>query len=105
MFIHQNPESRQLLFSRIASPAPLYNAWRKVRANRGGPGIDAINLRIFESQLTSNLQELSRSLLSRSYQPLPARFVSIAKPNGKERELAILTVRDTPLAIRTCCGY
>jgi retron-type reverse transcriptase len=94
MFNHQNLELSRSLFSRIASPASLYNAWRKVRANRGAPGIDAINLRVFETQLMSNLQELSRSLLSRSYQPLPARFVTIAKPNGRERELAILTIRD-----------
>jgi retron-type reverse transcriptase len=94
MFTYQNPEFSQSLFSRIASPASLYNAWRKVRANRGAPGVDAINLHVFEAQLMNNLQELSRSLLSHSYQPLPARFVSIAKPNGKERELAILTVRD-----------
>lgn len=82
------------LFHRIASVASLHNAWRRVRANRGAPGIDSISLCVFEAQLTNNLQELSRSLLSQSYQPLPARFVTIAKANGKERELAILTVRD-----------
>ena len=48
----------------------------------------------FEANLAANLQELARSLQSRSYQPLPARFVTITKENGKERELAILAVRD-----------
>ncbi len=82
------------LFHRIASVPSLYQAWRKVRANRGGPGIDAMSLQAFEMRLEANLKELSRSLLSRSYEPMPARFVTIAKANGKERELAILTVRD-----------
>lgn len=81
-------------FSRAASVPALYQAWRKVRANRGAAGVDAISLSEFESQLTANLQELARGLQSGAYQPLPARFVSITKENGKERELGILTVRD-----------
>lgn len=86
-----NPVS---LFRRIASVPALYQGWRKVRANRGAPGIDAMSLRCFESRLEDNLRELSLSLLSKSYQAMPARFMTIAKANGKERELAILTVRD-----------
>jgi retron-type reverse transcriptase len=82
------------LFRRIASVPALYQGWRKVRANRGAPGIDAMSLRCFEARLDDNLRELSRSLLSKSYQAMPARFVTIAKANGRARELAILTVRD-----------
>jgi retron-type reverse transcriptase len=82
------------LFQRIIAVPSLYQAWRKVRANRGAAGIDAVSLQAFETGLEANLRELSRSLLNRSYQPMPARYVTIAKANGKERELAILTVRD-----------
>jgi RNA-directed DNA polymerase len=82
------------LFWQIASVQSLYQAWRKVRANRGAAGVDAISLDEFEANLTANLRELSRSLLSGAYQPMPARFVTIAKENGKERELGILAVRD-----------
>jgi retron-type reverse transcriptase len=82
------------LFRRIAAVPALYQGWRKVRANRGAPGIDAMSLRCFEARLDDNLRELSLSLLGKSYQAMPARFVTIAKANGKERELAILTVRD-----------
>src|SRR5437868_231136 len=82
------------LFRQIVSVPSLYQAWRKVRANRGAAGVDAISLDEFEMNLTANLRELSRSLLSGTYQPMPARFVTIAKENGKERELGILAVRD-----------
>lgn len=82
------------LFRHIVSVPSLYQAWRKVRANRGAAGVDAISLDEFESNLTANLRELSRSLLGGAYQPMPARFVTIAKENGKERELGILAVRD-----------
>ena len=82
------------LFRQIASVPSLYQAWRKVRANRGAAGVDAISLDEFEAKLAANLREISRSLLSGAYQPMPARFVTIAKENGKERELGILAVRD-----------
>jgi RNA-directed DNA polymerase len=82
------------LFGQIVSVSSLYQAWRKVRANRGAAGVDAISLDEFEANLTNNLRELSRSLLNGAYQPMPARFVTIAKENGKERELGILAVRD-----------
>lgn len=82
------------LFRLMASVPSLYRAWRKVRANRGAAGIDAVSLRAFETGLEANLRELSRGLLDKSYQPMPARYVTVAKSDGRERELAILTVRD-----------
>jgi RNA-directed DNA polymerase len=81
-------------FRHVVSVPSLYQAWRKVRANRGAAGLDAVSLDEFETNLTLNLRELSRSLLGGSYQPMPACFVTIAKENGKERELGILAVRD-----------
>jgi RNA-directed DNA polymerase len=87
-------EYNQSLFGQIVSMPSLYQAWRKVRANRGAAGVDAISLDEFEANLTANLRELSRSLLGGAYQPMPARFVTITKDNGKERELGILAVRD-----------
>jgi RNA-directed DNA polymerase len=82
------------IFDRIASPESLYTAWRKVRANRGAAGIDAVSVRVFERRLGPNLRELSRNLVNGSYEPLPARYVTVVKSNGKQRELAILCVRD-----------
>src|SRR4028119_1622774 len=81
-------------FQQICSAESLYAAWRKVRANRGAGGIDAVSLKDFEKNLQNNLQELSRNLLNRTYQSLPVRFVQVMKSNGKMRELGILTVRD-----------
>src|SRR5215213_1117458 len=83
-----------VLLRQLASIPALHQAWRMVRANRGAAGVDAINLRAFEQNLTGNLAELSRNLLSGSYEPLPARYVSIPKADGNMRELAIPTVRD-----------
>lgn len=92
--LNYQTETQAVDLARIAQPAALYQAWRKVRANRGAAGVDAVSLELFERNLAANLQELSRNLLAATYEPLPARYVTIAKDNGKERELAILTVRD-----------
>lgn len=84
----------EVSFQNICTLENLYAAWRKVRANGGASGIDAVSIKQFEQNLQANLTELSRSLLGETYQPLPVRFVSITKANGKTRELGILTVRD-----------
>jgi RNA-directed DNA polymerase len=82
------------LMERVAARGSLYSAWRKVRANRGAAGIDAVSINQFEKNLEPNLTELSHNLRDKTYEPLPARYVSVPKSNGKLRELAIPTVRD-----------
>ena len=51
------------LFRRIVAVPSLYQAWRKVRANRGVAGVDAVSLEVFAEKLEVNLRELSRSLV------------------------------------------
>ena len=82
------------MFEQIVEIKSLYNAWRKVKTNRGAAGIDRVSWFGFEENLDANLAELSRNLRTLTYQPLPAKFVQIAKANGKTRELGILTIRD-----------
>ncbi len=90
-FFNANPT---LMLRQIAAVPTLARAWHRVRANRGAAGVDSISIRAFEGEAEQNLTELSRNLLERTYEPLPARYVTILKQNGKERELGILTVRD-----------
>ncbi len=82
------------MFEQITEINALYHAWKKVRANRGSAGIDQISWFGFEQGLDANLAELSRNLKTLTYQSLPAKFVLIAKANGKTRELGILAIRD-----------
>jgi len=89
-----NPINADFSFPQICRAENLYAAWRKVRANRGAGGVDAVSLKDFEANLQDNLQELSRNLLNDTYQPLPVKFVQVMKANGKMRELGILTIRD-----------
>ncbi len=72
----------------------LRRAWRKVKANGGGPGVDGESLRTFEADLRNNLSDLQASLRSGHYQPQPVRRVWVPKPSGGNRPLAILALRD-----------
>lgn len=72
----------------------LERAWRKVRANGGGPGVDGETLRAFERELRANLDALQGELATGVYKPQPVRRVYVPKGNGDWRPLGILTVRD-----------
>ena len=60
----------------------VYEAWEKVRANKGAPGVDAVSVGLFESQLKDNLYKLWNRMSSGSYFPGPVRGVEIPKDHG-----------------------
>lgn len=74
--------------------ANVERAWRKVRANGGGPGVDGETLRAFEAELRANLDALQGELATGTYKPQTVRRVYVPKSNGDWRPLGILTVRD-----------
>ncbi len=78
----------------IIAPPTLTEAWRKVRANGGGPGVDGQNLRDFEARLSQNIGELHDELGTGKYEPKPVLKVMVPKASGGRRPLGILTIRD-----------
>jgi RNA-directed DNA polymerase len=83
------------LFDRIHRGDVLWEAWERVRRNRGAAGVDRVTLVQVESYGVSRmLGELQEALRSGSYRPAPARRVEIPKPAGGVRPLGIPTVRD-----------
>jgi len=82
------------LMGRITAEDNLRAAWRAVRANRGGPGTDAVRLADFEADLAENLSGLRARLRDGSYLPLPLRRATLTKKGGGERALAIPAVAD-----------
>jgi retron-type reverse transcriptase len=61
----------------------IVQAWEKVRANNGAPGVDAIGIGLFEEQLRDNLYRLWNRMSSGSYFPGPVRGVEIPKDHGE----------------------
>ena len=76
------------------TPLLMDRAFRKVRRNRGGAGIDKISITMFEANLEQNLLALMHDLKKGTFQPLPLRRVHIPKGPGQTRPLGIPAVRD-----------
>jgi RNA-directed DNA polymerase len=82
------------LMERICDRDNLNQAYRKVKANRGSPGIDGMTVGELAAWLAAHKDELIASLLGGSYRPQPVRGVQIPKPGGGMRQLSIPTVID-----------
>jgi len=72
----------------------VWEAWEKVKANKGAPGVDEVAIEEFESDLKGNLYKIWNRMSSGSYFPPPVRAVEIPKPDGGGRVLGVPTVGD-----------
>jgi RNA-directed DNA polymerase len=84
----------QNLMERICERENLNQAMKRVRSNKGSPGVDGMNVYTLEGWMDQNGEQLLRSLLEGQYCPQPVRAVEIPKPGGGVRELGIPTVID-----------
>jgi RNA-directed DNA polymerase len=83
------------LYDRICRGDVLWEAWERVRQNRGAAGVDRVTLVAVEDYgVDRMLRELRHDLRRGVYRPAPARRVEIPKPRGGMRPLGIPTVRD-----------
>jgi group II intron reverse transcriptase/maturase len=76
------------------SKREVWEAFKKVKANRGAAGVDGQTITDFEADLTNNLYKLWNRMSSGSYFPLPVRRVDTPKEDGGTRPLGIPTVTD-----------
>lgn len=76
------------------SKRAVWEAYKRVKANRGAAGVDAQTIQDFDANLEGNLYKLWNRLSSGSYFPPPVRRVEIPKSDGGKRPLGIPTVSD-----------
>ncbi len=72
----------------------VWEAYEKVKANRGAAGVDGESIAGFERDLKGNLYKLWNRMSSGSYFPPPVRAVEIPKKAGGVRTLGVPTVAD-----------
>ncbi len=76
------------------SKREVWDAYKRVKANRGAAGVDGQSIDLFDENLKENLYKLWNRLSSGSYFPPPVRRVDIPKGDGRTRPLGIPTVAD-----------
>ena len=72
----------------------VWDAYKRVKANRGAAGVDDQTIEEFERDLANNLYKLWNRMSSGSYFPPPVKRVNIEKRGGGFRPLGIPTVSD-----------
>ena len=82
------------LIEKILSEENLQKAIRKVKKNKGAPGVDKMTVQEVEEWFNQYKEELISKILNKQYKPVPVKRVYIPKPNGKQRPLGIPTVVD-----------
>jgi RNA-directed DNA polymerase len=78
----------------VISKWEVWEAYKRVRANKRAAGVDEQSIADFEKRLKKNLYKIWNRMSSGSYFPPPVRTVKIPKANGGERKLGIPTVSD-----------
>ncbi len=88
----EEPSSRAKSF--CISKRVVWEAYKRVKANKGAAGVDSESIEAFEGKLKNNLYKIWNRMSSGTYFPPPVRAVGIPKKDGGERRLGIPTVAD-----------
>lgn len=72
----------------------VWQAYKKVRKNKGSGGVDGKSLQTYSENLEDNLYRLWNRLTSGSYFPKAVKEVSIPKKDGSQRKLGVPTIDD-----------
>jgi RNA-directed DNA polymerase len=90
----ERPAGTTRLMEEICDRENLKEALRRVKANKGSPGIDGITVNRLDDYLEQHWSAIREQLLSGTYKPKPVKRVEIPKPDGGVRKLGIPTVLD-----------
>lgn len=92
--VSDKSDPNENLLEQIISRSNMLRAWKRVKANKGVPGIDNMPVADFMDFASEHWDSIRASLLAGTYQPLPVKRVEIPKPTGGTRPLGIPTVLD-----------
>lgn len=88
-----SPQDRTMM-ERILAPENLAQAWKRVKANQGAPGIDGMTVEAFPAFCREHWPRISQAIREGTYHPAPVRRVFIPKADGSQRPLGVPTVLD-----------
>src|SRR6267143_715998 len=89
----ESPAAEQLM-EEVCERENLVRAWKRVRRNKGSPGVDGITIDDATDYLREHWPGIRSQLLAGTYQPQPVKRVEIPKPDGGFRKLGVPCVVD-----------
>jgi len=92
--IPESPACEEQLMEEVCARGNLVRAWKRVRSNKGSPGVDGMTIEDAKAYLRERWPTIRSQLLSGTYQPQPVKRVEIPKPDGGIRKLGVPCVVD-----------
>src|SRR5688572_10694976 len=90
----ESPALTERLMEEVLEAENLKKALKRVKANKGSPGIDGMTVEQLPGYLKKHWPIHRTQLLSGTYRPQAVKRVEIAKPGGGRRQLSVPTVLD-----------
>ncbi|CAH2407941.1 group II intron reverse transcriptase/maturase [Mesorhizobium escarrei] len=90
----ESPAWTEQLMETVCSRENLETAWKRVRSNKGGPGVDGMTIDDAKGYLREHWPSIRSRLIEGTYQPQPVKRVEIPKPDGGVRKLGVPCVVD-----------
>jgi RNA-directed DNA polymerase len=90
----ESPAIAEQLMEEICGRENCKQALKRVKANKGSPGVDGMTVYDLPGYLKQRWPAIREQLLSGTYKPQPVKRVEIPKPDGGVRKLGIPTVLD-----------
>src|ERR1700676_4572812 len=92
--IRESPACEEQLMEEVCARGNLVRAWKRVRSNKGGPGVDGMTIEDAKAYLREHWPSIRSQLLSGAHQPQPVKRVEIPKPDGGIRNPGVPCVVD-----------
>ena len=90
----ESPGLAEQLMEEVCNRGNLERAWKRVRSNKGSPGVDGMTVDAAKDYLREHWPNIRVQLLEGTYQPQPVKRVEIPKPDGGIRKLGVPCVVD-----------
>lgn len=87
--VPESPALDELLMERVCERENLKKAFKRVKRNKGSPGIDGMRVEDLTGYLKDHWPQIREQLLNGTYTPLPVRRVEIPKAGGGMRKLGV----------------
>ena len=90
----ESPAGQERLMEEVCDRKNLEIAWKRVRKNKGSPGVDGMTIEETREYLKEHWPTIRDQLLEGTYSPQPVKRVNIPKPDGGVRKLGVPCVID-----------